>query len=279
MPHGPTDAPSDTAQDDEPRTAERKRLAASTIYQIIRADGESELKRPAVSLWWSGIAAGIAITMSVVCKGLLYQHAPDGPWHHAVASLGYTIGFVIVVIGRLQLFTENTITAVLPVLARTTPHAMRATARLWALVFVANMVGTGFAVAVANYGGLATPDQLEAFTAVSAVILDHGWLDTVRLGVPAGFLIAAVVWLLPSARGFELWVVVLLTYMIALGGYAHVIAGAAEAFHLWAVGKAGAVKVVSFISAAFIGNVIGGTGLFALLAYGQVKNELEGGEA
>ncbi|WP_404385600.1 formate/nitrite transporter family protein [Caenispirillum salinarum] len=260
----------------EPSKAERARLTASAIYQIIRSDGESELRRPVASLWWSGVAAGIAISMSVVSEGLLYQHVPHGPWHHAISSLGYTIGFVIVVIGRLQLFTENTITAVLPVFARTTPNALRATARLWLVVFTANMVGTALAVFIAVFGGLASPEQLDAFTKVSAPILEHGWGETVRRGVTAGFIIAAVVWLLPNSRGFEIWIVVLLTYMIALGGFSHVIAGATEVFHLWAVGKADAMKVVSFISAAFIGNVIGGTGLFSLLAYGQVKKELKG---
>lgn len=258
----------------QPSKAERARLTASAIFDIIRADGESELARPLTSLWWSGFAAGIAISLSVVGEGLLYMHLPQGPWHHALTSLGYTIGFLIVVVGRLQLFTENTITAVLPLLSRTSAGAVWRTVRLWVVVFGANLMGTGFAVAVSVYGGLATPEQIDAYTAVSMIIMEHGWTETAQMAVPAGFIIAAVVWLLPNARGYEIWVVLLLTYLIALGNYGHVVAGATESLHLWAVGVADAAKVAEFISAAFVGNVIGGTGLFALLAYGQVKEEM-----
>lgn len=260
--------------DDRPSQAERSRLNAFELYEVVSRDGESELERPATSLWWSGIAAGIAITASLVSEGLLYLHLPEGPWHHALSSFGYTVGFLIVVIGRLQLFTENTITPVLPLLSHPGMELARGTAILWAVVFAANMLGALLAIAVMVFGGTVTPEQLEAMTAASRVVLGHGWLETFRLAIPAGFLIAAAVWLLPNARGYEIWVVVGLTYVIALGDYSHVVAGAAEVFLLWMEGEADVAKVLGFISAAFLGNVLGGTGLFALLAYGQVKQEL-----
>jgi len=111
--------------------------------------------------------------------------------------------------------------------------------------------------------------------AVSRKLLEHDWLTTLKMGVPAGFLIAAVPWTLPSAQGQSFWVVTILTYMIALGGFAHAIAVSGEAWMLAVAGE------ISFAHAAFglvlpalIGNVIGGTGLFALLAHAQVSQEL-----
>ena len=75
------------------------------------------MARPAVSLWWSGVAAGISISFSLLAQAILQTHLPDAPWRPLVADLGYSVGFVMVVMSRQQLFTENTVTAVLPVMA------------------------------------------------------------------------------------------------------------------------------------------------------------------
>lgn len=271
MPQDQTRSRGERAQ---PELSERSRLQASAIYEVIRRDGESELERPAGSLWWSGVAAGLGISMSLVAEGALRHHLPAGPWRHAIESLGYTIGFLIVVIGRLQLFTENTITAVLPLFARLRLVTLGKTARLWGVVFAANMTGCALAVFISVALGLATPEQIAVYTSIARPLLDLSWVDTVQRGVPAGFLVATMVWLLPNARGFEGLVVILLTWLIALAGYTHVVVGATEMFHLLAVGEAGFGAVLRHISGAFVGNVLGGTGLFALLAYGQVKQEM-----
>ena len=55
-------------------------------------------------------------------------------------------------------------------------------------------------------------------------------------GIVAGWLIAALVWMLPSAEGTEIFVITLITYLIALGGFTHVVAGSAEALYLWLAG-------------------------------------------
>ncbi len=110
-----------TVQDDEAQLSkmerdieERQRPSSPVIYEVIRQDGDEELARPLNSLWWSGIAAGLGISMSVVAEGLLHRALPDREWRPLVENLGYTLGFLIVVLGRLQLFTSNTLTAVLP---------------------------------------------------------------------------------------------------------------------------------------------------------------------
>ena len=93
---------------------ERSRLPAPLIYEIVRRMGEEEMERPATSLWWSGVAAGLSISFSLLAQAVLRAHLPDTSWRPLLTSLGYPVGFLIVVLARQQLFTENTITPVLP---------------------------------------------------------------------------------------------------------------------------------------------------------------------
>ena len=86
------------------------------IYEVVRRLGEEEMERPATSLWWSGVAAGLSISFSLLAQAILKTHLPDAAWTELISSLGYCVGFLIVILGRQQLFTESTITVVLPVL-------------------------------------------------------------------------------------------------------------------------------------------------------------------
>lgn len=255
-----------------------QRLSARAVYQSIRRDGEQEMARPIGSLWWSGLAAGITIATSLFAKALLYHALPDGGWRLPIADLGYCLGFVLVVIGRMQLFTENTITVVLPLMADTSRRALFCTLRLWSVVFLANMAGTAIAAGFALLLGHANPGQLGAlqYVAMSGV-LGHSWIDVLILAIPAGFFVAAFVWMLPNARGFDIWVIVLPTYLIAIGGFAHVVVGASE---VWLLVFSGQLAILDglwgYIVPALIGNILGGTMLFSLLAYGQVRREIDG---
>lgn len=263
------------SEEDVQEVEERLRLRAPVVYQVVREEGEEELARPAASLWWSGVAAGIAISMSVVAQGLLRHHLPDTGWRPLLASLGYSVGFVIVVVGRLQLFTENTITAVLPLLAETTRRNLLLTARLWGIVFAANLTGTLVFALAATFAGIFPADQTEPYLEIARHFMEKSPLEMAAHGIPAGFLIAAMVWMIPSAEGYEFWVITVLTYFIALAGLAHVVVGSAEAFLLLLHGEIGLWQTVGgFLVPTFLGNVIGGTGLFTLLAYAQVQKEL-----
>jgi formate/nitrite transporter FocA (FNT family) len=72
----------------------------------------------------------------------------------------------------------------------------------------------------------------------------------------------------------EFWIVLALTYTIAIGEFTHVVAGAAETFLLLFAGQIGPAQAAATVGLALIGNITGGTGLFALLAYAQVRQEL-----
>jgi formate/nitrite transporter FocA (FNT family) len=168
------------------------------------------------------------------------------------------------------------VTAVLPVLARPTRGSLLRTARLWAIVFAANMTGTFFAAGMALVVGSVDPERLEQALEVARHFADNHPLKIFLLGMPAGFFIAALVWILPSCEGNEFWVITMVTYMIAMGDLTHVVAGSAEVFLLLLNGEETVGNATfGIILPALAGNVIGGTMLFSLITYAQVKEEME----
>jgi formate/nitrite transporter FocA (FNT family) len=254
---------------------DRARLRVPLIYEIVRQEGDEEMDRPAVSLWWSGIAAGLSISFSLLTQAVITAALPDAPWRELIAPIGYSVGFLIVILGRQQLFTENTVTVVLPLMADFNRRNVMRTGRVWGIVFAANMVGAFVAAGFCTFTPVLTPEIHAAMLDVSQHAIDFSWWELLLRGCTAGFLIAALTWLIPSSKGTEFFVILLMTYLIALFHSAHVVAGGVEVFMLGMAGKLSIGNIFGgFMVPALIGNVIGGTGLFALLAYGQVMEEL-----
>jgi len=254
---------------------ERSRPRTPVIYEVVRRMGEEEMNRPAVSLWWSGVAAGLSISFSLLSQAILQTHLADAPWRPLVSSLGYSVGFIMVVLARQQLFTENTITVVLPVMAELTAKNVLRLCRMWAIVLVANVVGTLAAAVLCTYTPALSPELRDAMIAISGHITDHGWFEMAFRGVTAGFLIAAMVWLIPSAESAQFHVIALMTYLIAAGGFMHIVAGSVEAFLLVLNGDLSWWAMASgFFVPVLIGNVVGGTVLFTLISYAQVMQEI-----
>jgi formate/nitrite transporter FocA (FNT family) len=254
---------------------ESSRLSARMIYEILRREGEEEMNRPAISLLWSGVAAGLSISFSLIAEGILQSHLPDAPWRPLVTSLGYTVGFLIAVLARHQLFTENTITVVLPVAMRPSLQNLALMGRLWGLVFVANLAGTLVAALFCSFTSVITPDLRAAMLAISGHTISQTPIEAMVKGIAAGFLIAAMVWLIPSAEGAQFHVIAMMTYLIAVCGFAHVVAGSFEAFMLVANGRLQIWPMLAYYEApVLLGNIIGGTVLFSLLSYGQVAREM-----
>jgi formate/nitrite transporter FocA (FNT family) len=261
-------------QADEKELRENSRLTALDIYEILRREGEDEMSRPATSLVWSGIAAGLSISFSLIVEGGLQARLPDTPWRPLITGFGYTVGFVIAVMARHQLFTENTITVVLPVAAQPSVDNLRRMGRLWGLVLCANLAGTLLAALFCSYTSVLSSDVRAAMLTISLESISHTQLEIFVRAIVGGFLIAAMVWLLPSANSTQFHVIVLMTYLIAIGGFAHVV-GSFEGFMLLANGRISAWHMlIGFDIPALIGNIVGGTALFALISYAQVAKEI-----
>ena len=249
---------------------------ATVIFEVIRREGEHEISRPLSALWWSGVAAGLAISTSVLCKGALVAALPDAEWSPIISNFGYTVGFLIVILARMQLFTENTITPILPLFYEPTIANFARTGRLWLIVFVANLFGCFLSAAVVVYGGILPANQFEGIMEVSRHYAASSAFQHFAWGIPAGFIIAALVWILPRMESAgEILIIIILTYTIGIGGMSHVVAGSTELFNLVLNGELGlSTAVFSGILPALAGNVLGGTFIFTAMTYAQIREEV-----
>ena len=245
------------------------------IYEVVRRLGEEEMERPITSLWWSGVAAGLSISFSLLSQAILTAHLPEASWQPLVVSFGYCIGFIMAVLSRQQLFTESTITAVLPVAADVTRGNIVRMARLWAIVLAANLTGTLFAALFCTFTPVLPSDIYSGMLEISRDLLGFSWWEMVFRAIAAGFLMAAMVWLMPGAQGAQFHVITLMTWLIAVGGFTHIIAGSMESYLLVFSGEWVWWRMITdFMVPVLIGNTIGGTALFALIAYAQVMEEI-----
>lgn len=245
------------------------------IYEVVQRLGEEEMQRPLTSLWWSGVAAGLSISFSLLAQAILTTHLPDTPWRELVSSFGYSIGFLIVVLGRQQLFTESTITVVLPVLKDLNAGNLWLMARLWAIVLVANLAGTLFAAAFCTFFPVLSSEVYGGMLRISRVLMEIGWPSMFFRGISSGFLMAALVWMLPSAEAAKVLVITIMTWLIAVGGFTHIVAGSMESWLLVLAGDWTLWQMLAqFAAPVLIGNMIGGTALFALISYAQVMQEI-----
>jgi formate/nitrite transporter FocA (FNT family) len=268
---GRPDGAPDLSEHEEQKADEEESLSADITHEVIRREGEEELKRSTSALAWSGLAAGLAMGFSLVGEGVLKAHLPDAEWAPLVAKLGYSFGFLIVILGSQQLFTENTLTVVVPLMAKPTRDVFGNVARLWSVVLLANLLGALLFAFVIGRTQLFPPEVHEAFRAIGAKAVASGFWLTVLKAVFAGWLIALMVWMLPAAESSQVLVIILMTWLVGVGEFAHIIAGAAEVFYLAATGALGWGETLTrFIVPTLLGNVLGGVMLVSSLNHAQV---------
>ena len=275
MPDGKTGSTVDLSQSEEREVEQRTPPRAAVVFETIRREGEIELSRPVFSLAASGLAAGLSMGMSLAGEGLIRTLLPDEKWRPLAASAGYSLGFLIVILGRQQLFTENTVTAILPLLDD--PEKLKTfikVVRLWSVVLLANLAGAFvFAYAVSHVPMFSSEVQ-RTFGEIAREAAAPSFAAIVWRGLIAGWLIALMVWILPAAEQTRLFVVIIITYIVGLGAFSHIIAGSVEVLYLVVTGQLTFAHYLgSYLLPVFIGNAIGGVSLVSLLNYGQVVAE------
>jgi formate-nitrite transporter family protein len=262
-------------RDQQDQAAEHAPLRGIVIHEIIRAEGEADLKRPAHILLLSGLAAGLSMGFSFAVQALLHAQLSDAPWRHSIASAGYAVGFVIVVLGRQQLFTETTLSATLPALTRRDLPTTASMLRLWGLVLAANLAGTWLFAAAMAFASPFDPATDEGLATLSREALAHPFGVTMVKAVFAGWLIALMAWLLPTVRDTKILIIALLAWVVALGRLSHVIAGSTEAaYQVLTGGAGGSDYLLTFLLPTLIGNTIGGVALVALLNHMPASDEM-----
>jgi formate/nitrite transporter FocA (FNT family) len=255
----------------EQEAQDRTSVSAVVVHEAIRHDGEEELNRPSSALAWSGLAAGLSMGFSLVGQALLQSYLPDRRWRPLLVNLGYSLGYLIVIIGRQQLFTENTLTAIIPLLARRNLTTLMQVARLWAVVLIANLAGAHLFAWVAGNTPMFRPEVQAAMLSLGKQAAAVTFGTAILRGIFAGWLIAMVVWMLAAIDNGRIAVIVTLTYVVGLAGLTHIIAGSIDVLFLVMVGaKSWGAAAWGYMLPTLIGNSIGGVSLTAALNHAQV---------
>ncbi|MDI6536489.1 formate/nitrite transporter family protein [Pantoea ananatis] len=251
---------------------------AAAIHEEIRQDGEKELERDGMALLWSAIAAGLSMGASLMAKGIFQVHLDGVPGAFLLENLGYTFGFVIVIMARQQLFTENTVTAVLPFMHKPTVSNLGLLLRLWGIVLLGNLIGTAFAALAFTEMPIFDEATRQAFTDISMKVMEHTPGEMFANAVISGWIIATMVWMFPYAGAAKLFVIVMMTWLVALGDLAHIVVGSVEVLYLVFNGSIPWTKFLwPFAIPTLLGNLTGGTLIFALISHAQIRNDM--GEA
>jgi len=262
------------------QAVEHSSLRALVIHEVLREEGEGELERHAGSLAWSGLAAGLTMGFSFLGLALLQSGLPVAPWARLIDSIGYTVGFLITILGKQALFTESTLTAVLPVLVRRDRETLKKTLRFWGIVLSCNLLGTFIVAAFLSLHGMFPTDTEETLRHIAHDAVSGGFWPTLLKAVLAGWLIAVMVWLLPSAGAAKILVILFLTYIVGIGRFSHIVAGSVDgAFAVFAGIASIRDYCLGFLVPTLIGNTIGGVAMVALLNHAPLASELEAAES
>ena len=257
-------------QKKEEEIIDRTAPPGEIVYEAVYAEGEHELTRHSAELALSGLAAGLSMGFSMVSEALLQFHLPQARWTPLVTKLGYSVGFLIVILGRQQLFTKNTLTVILPLLRKKKISMLGNVARLWAIVLFTDRIGAFAFAWLLGHTNMFEENVRTIFAKIGESAIQPDFLTLVLRGILAGWLIALMVWLLPFAESARIWVIIILAYVVGLAELPHVIAGNVETFYLVMIGGLSfADCFVKYLLPTLIGNVIGGVALVAVGAHAE----------
>lgn len=267
----------------EDRPQEEAQKSYHTVLEQHLQQAQEDIERPTGGLFLSSISAGLDLGFGPLLMAVIATQA-SGELSSAPKELllaaAYTVGFVFVVMGRSALFTEQTTSAVLPVLARRASFGQLL--RLWGIVLIGNVSGgAAIAAIIAQLGPNMGIIEMKALAEIAAKLLEHPWWVMLLSAVAAGWLMGLLAWLVVAGRDTvsQIVAIVLTTFVIGLASFHHSIAGTIEV--LMAV-FAGAGPTPGdygvFILWAALGNALGGAIFVALLKFGHVRASSEGSQ-
>ena len=245
-------------------------FAFTEIFKRVLSTADHELESSNMYLFWSALGAGGAIGLTFLARVIFTETAGEME-PGLIGNILYPVGFLIIVLGRYQLFTENTLTPVVLVLTRLA--SVRDLLRLWIIVFIGNMVGAFlFALGIA-FSEVFTPERAAKALEIGHHAIETPWLEVFYRGIIAGWIVAAMVWLVHAMRDSvgRAAMIYVLMYFVGVGSFFHVITSSVEVFYasladptvsFWALWP-------NFIAPVFLGNTIGGVFFVAVLNYAQ----------
>lgn len=245
------------------------------ILERLIEKGLHEIQRERNGLLLSSFSAGLDIGFGPLVMAVLLTLSAGGFGDLTTEILlasAYSIGFMLVILGRSELFTEHTTLAVLPVIdGQATTKQL---ARLWGLVYTGNILGgiafTLLAVVLMPGLGVVNPD---AFVTIAYKLVSHNLQWLFVAGIFAGWLMGLLAWLITASQNTisRIAIIWIVTATIGILHLPHSIAGNVEVlFGLFMSSSITLLDYLSFLTFATIGNAVGGTIFVALLKYGHV---------
>jgi formate-nitrite transporter family protein len=249
------------------------RPTANEIYEQVSRNARHELDRSALSLAISGLAGGTTMGLTALSTSIVLALLGPSPVAKIIAGLLYPIGFIAVILGRAQLFTENTLYPVALMLAERR-HGWK-TLRLWAIVLPSNVLGAFLFALLAVETGALTPPVVAAMTHLGVEAAGFTTSHVFWSGVIGGWIIALVAWLVSGSHSItgSVLLIGLLTFVVGLGGFAHCIATSGEILAAILNHQLPVFRYFAWLAPATLGNICGGVLMVTLLEYGQVKGE------
>lgn len=252
-----------------------ERPSAQDIYEQVANNARQELGRSSVALAISGLAGGIFMGLSGLGNGIVIAllTATGAEPSNAtlfIAKMFYPLGFIVVILGRSQLFTENTLYPVALVLSEK-KHFWN-TARLWAVVLVSNVLGALVFAALVGRTNALRPDMVQAIAHLGLEAIHHPSSSIFWSAVMGGWIIATVAWLVSASHSItgSVMIIWMLAFVVGLGNFAHCIAASSEILTTVFTGQAPWISFPQWLLPAVAGNICGGVGMVTLLEYGQV---------
>jgi formate/nitrite transporter FocA (FNT family) len=247
------------------------RPTAVEIYEQVSRNARHELLRPAKALAVSGIVGGLTMGLTGLSVSVVSSMLGNTPLAQFVALLFYPMGFLAVILGRGQLFTENTLYPIALILAER--RHFLSTTRLWAIVFPSNVAGAFLFALLAARTSALRPDQLHMLVQLGTQAASPSMHHIFWSGVVGGWIIAMVAWLVSGSHSItgSVAVIWVLTFIVGAGHFAHCIATSGEILAAVLTHAVTAGGYFRWLVVATSGNIVGGVVLVTLLEYGQVK--------
>lgn len=235
--------------------------------------GLAEFRRPTLGLLLSSLSGGLDVGFSLLLmaatRSLVQESFSRAATELLVANM-YAVGFIFVVIGRSELFTEHTSRAMFPVLSG---HASLASlVRLWGVVYCGNLLGIGaFAGVLTAIGPELGIIDDSSFTSISHTFSARSWWFMVASAALAGWLMGLMSWLVSACRDTisQIVIVWLVAASIGLAHLPHAIVTAGEVLTNALIGQTTGAEFLRFLAPTTLGNGIGGAFFVAALKYGH----------
>jgi formate/nitrite transporter FocA (FNT family) len=247
-----------------------QRPSAEDIYEQVATNARQELERSTTSLALSGFGAGAFMGLSALGTAIGLALLEGSPHARLFSRMFYPLGFIVVIIGRSQLFTENTLYPVALVLKE--KRQVWNTMRLWAVVLPTNVFGALAFAMLATQTSAIEPSFVNTMAELGAKAISHPASTVFWSGVIAGWMIALAAWLVSASHSItgSVMVIWMLTYVVGLGDFAHCIASSCEIMTTVLTHQAPWLAYFQWFGPAVLGNIFGGICLVTILEYGQV---------